>query len=113
MAEVKPVEEKVLEVTDEVKPEEPVAETKPELEGVNDKAIVGKWVAKVTGAKALFTFPAIEGQEEWSWYNKETFPDALEYRWEVKFVDPEFGYSFGTSLFKFPDAEGPVKRISL
>ena len=36
VAEVKPVEEKVLEVKDEVKPEEPVAETKPELEGVND-----------------------------------------------------------------------------
>ena len=27
----------------EGKPEEPVAEAKPELEGVNDKAIVGKW----------------------------------------------------------------------
>ncbi|MDB4721606.1 leucine-rich repeat domain-containing protein, partial [Verrucomicrobiales bacterium] len=74
-----------------------------------ESQLVGKWVAKVTGAKALFTFPAIEGQEEWSWYNKETFPDALEYRWEVKFVDPEFGYSFGPSLFKFSDAEGPVK----
>ncbi|MCP4923219.1 MAG: hypothetical protein GY915_04195, partial [bacterium] len=74
-----------------------------------ESQLVGKWVAKFTGAKALFTFPAIEGQEEWSWYNKETFPDALEYRWEVKFVDPEFGYSFGPSLFKFSDAEGPVK----
>jgi len=41
--ETKPVEEKVLEVKEEVKPEEPVAEAKPELEGVNDKAIVGKW----------------------------------------------------------------------
>ena len=40
---VQPVEEKVLEVKEEVKPEEPVAEAKPELEGVNDKAIVGKW----------------------------------------------------------------------
>ena len=29
VAEVKPVEEKVLEVKEEVKPEEPVAETKP------------------------------------------------------------------------------------
>ena len=70
--------------------------------------LVGKWVAKVTGAKASFTFPAIE-REMWSWYNKKTFPDALEYRWEVKFVDPEFGYSFGPSLFKFSDAEGPVE----
>ena len=43
VVEVKPVEEKVLEVKEEVKPEEPVAEAKPELEGVNDKAIVGKW----------------------------------------------------------------------
>ena len=41
--ETKPVEEKVLEVKEEVKPEEPLAETTPELEGVNDKAIVGKW----------------------------------------------------------------------
>ena len=41
--ETKPVEEKVMEVKEEVKPEEAVVETKPELEGVNDKAIVGKW----------------------------------------------------------------------
>ena len=33
--ETKSVEEKVLEVKEEVKPEEPVAEAKPELEGVN------------------------------------------------------------------------------
>ena len=69
---------------------------------------VGKWVAKVMGAKALFTFPEID-MEKWSWYNKETFADALEYEWAVKFVDPEFGYSFGPSLFKFSDAKGPVK----
>ena len=37
--ETKPVEEKVLEVKEEVKPEEPVAETKPELEGVNKKEL--------------------------------------------------------------------------
>ena len=41
--ETKTVEGKVQEVKEEVKPEEPVAETKPKLEGVNDKAIVGKW----------------------------------------------------------------------
>ena len=35
MAETKPVEKKVLEVKEKVKPEEPVAETKPELEGLN------------------------------------------------------------------------------
>ena len=33
--ETKPVEEKVLEVKEEAKTEEPLAETKPELEGVN------------------------------------------------------------------------------
>ena len=33
--ETKPVEEKVQEVKEEVKPEEPIAETKPKLEGVN------------------------------------------------------------------------------
>ena len=37
VVEVKPVEEKVLEVKEEVKPKESVAETKPELEGVNIK----------------------------------------------------------------------------
>ena len=35
VSEIKPVEEKVLEVKEEVKPEEPIAETKPKLEGVN------------------------------------------------------------------------------
>ena len=79
-------------------------------EAINfESQLVGKWMAKVSGAKALFTFPAIEAQTEWSWYNKKTPPNALEYRWEVKFVNPEFGYSFGPSLFKFPDSEGPVK----
>ena len=34
-ADTKPVEEKVVEVKEEVKTEEPLAETKPELEGVN------------------------------------------------------------------------------
>ena len=37
--ETKPVEEKVLEVKEEVKPEELVAETNPELEGVNKKEL--------------------------------------------------------------------------
>ena len=79
-------------------------------EAINfESQLVGKWVAKVAGAKALFTFPAIETQTEWSWYNKKTPANGLEYRWEVKFVDPEFGYSFGPSLFKFSDSEGPVK----
>ena len=83
-----------------------------------ESQLVGKWVAKVADAKALFTFPSIEGQKEWSWYNKdkETFPDGVdpllriaEYSWEVIFVDPEFGYSFGSKLFNFSDAKGPVK----
>ena len=34
--ETKPVEEKVVDVKEEVKTEEPVAETKPKLEGVNE-----------------------------------------------------------------------------
>ena len=83
-----------------------------------ESQLVGKWVAKVADAKALFAFPAIAGQKEWSWYNKdkETFPDGvdpllttIEYSWEVIFVDPEFRYSFGSKLFNFSDAEGPVK----
>ena len=39
LAEAKPVEKKVLEVKEKVKPEEPVAETKPELEGVNSDGL--------------------------------------------------------------------------
>ena len=39
VAEVKPVEEKVLEVKGEVKPEETVAETKPKTEGVNENEL--------------------------------------------------------------------------
>ena len=35
----KPVEEKVVEVKEEAKTEEPLAETKPELEGVNKKEL--------------------------------------------------------------------------
>ena len=39
VAETKPVEKKVLEVKEKVKPEEPLAETKPELEGVNSDGL--------------------------------------------------------------------------
>ena len=39
VAEVKPVEEKVLEVKEEVKPKESVAETKPKTEGVNEEEL--------------------------------------------------------------------------
>ena len=37
--EIKPIEEKALEVKEEVNPEEPLAETEPELEGVNIKEL--------------------------------------------------------------------------
>jgi hypothetical protein len=91
-------------------PLDPVRETESsdaDAKGLESQ-LVGKWVANVMGAKALFTFPATERQE-WSWYNKETFPDVLEYGWEVRIVNSDSGYSFGPSLFKFSDAEGPVK----
>ena len=39
VGEVKPVEEKVLEVKEEAKTEEPLVETKPKLEGVNENEL--------------------------------------------------------------------------
>ena len=39
ITDTKPVEEKVVEVKEEAKTEEPLAETKPELEGVNMKEL--------------------------------------------------------------------------
>ena len=54
--ETKPVEEKVLEVKEEVKPEEPVAETKPELEGVNlDKLEEREGIVYLKGSDTPYT----------------------------------------------------------
>ena len=54
--ETKPVEEKVLEVKEEVEPEEPVAETKPELEGVNEEEIEEReGIAYLKGSDTPYT----------------------------------------------------------
>ena len=54
--ETKPVEEKVLEVKEEVKPEEPDAETKPELEGVNEEEIEEReGIAYLKGSDTPYT----------------------------------------------------------
>ena len=54
--ETKSVEEKEQEVKEEVKPEEPVTETKPELEGVNAKKIeVREGIRYRKGSDAPYT----------------------------------------------------------
>ena len=56
VAETKPVEEKVLEVKEKVKPEESFAETKPELEGVNEEEIEEReGIAYLKGSDTPYT----------------------------------------------------------
>ena len=86
VAEVQPVEEKVLEVKDEVKPEEPVAETKPELEGVNDDKLEEResiWYLK--GSDTPYTGKSFilydNGQKEFEGNWKDGKMDGLWSEW--------------------------------
>lgn len=58
-----------------------------------------KWIAVVSESEASFTFPRTK-KEEWSWFNKETPNNLLEYSWNVTLGDNQSGYEFGPTLFK-------------
>ena len=58
-----------------------------------------KWIAIVSESEASFTFPPSK-KEKWSWLNKKTPNDLLEYSWSVTIADNESGYEFGPALFK-------------
>ncbi len=63
--------------------------------------------AVVQGNKATFIFPIIDNVE-WSWFNKETKDNDLEYSWEVVLPGKEQSMKFGVFLFKYPgDKEQP------
>mgnify|MGYP001231357275 CR=1 FL=1 len=84
--ETKPVGEKVLEVTNEVKPEEPVAETKPELEGVNrDELERRKDIVYLKGSDTPYTGKSFElykdGQKRYEVNYKDGKKDGLETNW--------------------------------
>jgi hypothetical protein len=57
--------------------------------------------AVVQDNKAAFVFP-ITGDEQWTWYNKETKDTALGYSWEVQLRGEQNSFNFGVYLFKFP-----------
>ena len=84
--ETKPVEEKVLEVKEEVKPEEPLAETKPELEGVNREELEQResiWY--LIGSDTPYTGKSFElydnGQKRWEGNFKDGKADGLSVMW--------------------------------
>ena len=84
--ETKPVEEKVLEVKEEVKPEEPDAETKPELEGVNEEEIEEReGIAYLKGSDTPYTGKAYglheNGQKEKEINYKDGKEEGLHSCW--------------------------------
>ena len=84
--ETKSVEEKVLEVKEDAKPEEPVAETKPELEGVNEDEVERREdITYLKGSDTPYTGKVYQlypnGQKEYEtdfWNGKE---DGLWMSW--------------------------------
>ena len=84
--ETKSVEEKEQEVKEEVKPEEPVAETKPELEGVTlDKLEEREGIVYLKGSDTPYTGKATslyENGQKWSEANfKDGKLDGLAVGW--------------------------------
>ncbi|MCP4922865.1 MAG: toxin-antitoxin system YwqK family antitoxin [bacterium] len=91
VAETKPVEEKVLEVKEEAKTEEPLVETKPELEGVNKKELEERlfgedgFTTYYKGSDTLYTGKAFglheNGQKRWDLNYKNGKRDGLWVAW--------------------------------
>jgi len=86
VVEVKPVEEKVLEVKEEVKTEEPLAETKPKPEGVNREELEQResiWY--LIGSDTPYTGKSFElydnGQKRWEGNFKDGKADGLSVMW--------------------------------
>lgn len=51
--------------------------------------------------KAAFVFPIME-DEKWTWFNKETNDNELEYSWEVIIPDEKQHLKLGAFLFNYP-----------
>jgi len=82
----KPVEEKVVEVKEEAKTEEPLAETKPELEGVNKKELESREdIVYLKGSDTPYTGKAFalyeNGQKESEVNFKDGNFDGLGVEW--------------------------------
>ena len=82
----KPVEEKVVEVKEEAKTEEPLAETKPELEGVNMKELESREdIVCLKGSDTPYTGKAFalyeNGQKESEVNFKDGKMDGLGVEW--------------------------------
>ena len=77
--ETKPVEEKVLEVKEEVKPEEPIAEVQPELEGVNrDELERRKDIVYLKGSDTPYTGKSFELYKDGQKQNESNYKDGKE-----------------------------------
>ena len=85
--ETKPVEEKIVEVKEEVNTEEPIAETKPKLEGVNweEELEPREGLAYIKGSDAPYTGKVYglyeNGQKKQEGFVKEGKTDGLMVRW--------------------------------
>ncbi len=69
--------------------------------------------AIVQDNKAAFIFPIIDNGE-WSWFNKETKDNYLEYSWEVVLPGKEQSMKFGVFLCKYPEEKaksGTLKEL--
>ena len=79
VAEVKPVEEKVLEVKGEVKPEETVAETKPKTEGVNENELeYREGIVYLKGSDTPYTGKVYSLYENGQKYSEDNYKDGKE-----------------------------------
>ena len=79
VGEVKPVEEKVLEVKEEVKTEEPIAEVQPELEGVNrDELERRKDIVYLKGSDTPYTGKSFELYKDGQKQNESNYKDGKE-----------------------------------
>ena len=110
---VEPVQEKVLEVKEEVQPEDSVAETKPNLEGVNFKELDrrGKFpnfIFFIKGSDTPYTGKSFElydnGQKQWEGNWKDGKEEGLFtwwYRNEKKLMGRHYknGKKDGLELF--------------
>ena len=79
VSEVKPVEEKQQEVKEEDKPAEPVAEVKPQLDGVNlDKLEEREGIVYLKGSDTPYTGKATSLYENGQKWSEANFKDGKE-----------------------------------
>ena len=127
--ETKPVEEKVLEVKEEAKTEEPLADTKPKLEGVNKKELEERlfgedgFTTYYKGSDTLYTGKAFglheNGQKRWDLNYKNGKRDGLWVAWhengqkreETNYKDDEIvSEKFWNSKGEPVDSRGEARK---